>query len=63
MGITKFIEHLKLLCQPQVAKSKKNYRFAITTKKEVLEELKYDGCAVIVYKAVRFTQLSPKSTR
>lgn len=35
----------------EVAKSfASNYRFAISTSKELLEELKYDGCVVIVYK-------------
>ena len=30
-----------------------HYRFAIVTNKEVLEEKKYDGCAVFAYLPVR----------
>ena len=30
------------------------YRFALSTAKGVLEELKFEGCAVVVYKPVRY---------
>ena len=31
-----------------------DYRFAMTTTKSALEELKFDGCAVVVYKPPKF---------
>ena len=31
-----------------------DYRFAMTTTKSALEELKFDGCAVVVYKPSKF---------
>ena len=34
----------------QVASKNSNIQFALTTSKEVLEEYKYDGCAVLVFK-------------
>lgn len=37
-----------------------DYRFAMTTEKSMLEELKFDGCAVVVYKPPKFLSKNEK---